>query len=75
MSSVVLRVKGRACMDMSFKSYGKKERLPVVQFIHEGRRSNADAHCLARGSVSRDLGRNVWFETPPEGVCNFCDVI
>jgi ribonuclease HI len=40
----------------------------VVQFVHEGRRSNGDMHCLVRGSVSRALGRHVWFTGPPEGL-------
>jgi hypothetical protein len=46
-----------------------------VQFVLEGRSSNGDAHGLARGSVSRDLGRHVWFQTPPEGVCMNYDII
>jgi hypothetical protein len=41
-----------------------------AQLVHEGRVSNGDAHRLARGSISRDLGRHVWFLAPPEGVCN-----
>jgi ribonuclease HI len=41
-----------------------------AQFVHEGRVSNGDAHRLARGSISRDIGRHVWFLAPPEGVCN-----
>jgi hypothetical protein len=41
----------------------------TVQFVHEGRLSNGDAHRLARGSISRDIGRHVWFQIPPEGVC------
>jgi hypothetical protein len=42
----------------------------TAQLVHEGRVSNGDAHRLARGSISRDLGRHVWFLAPPEGVCN-----
>jgi ribonuclease HI len=41
----------------------------TVQFVHEGRSSNGNAHWLARGSILRDIGRHVWFQTPPEGVC------
>lgn len=40
-----------------------------VQFGHEGRTTNVDAHNLARSSLSLDLGRHVWFVYPPEGVC------
>jgi ribonuclease HI len=32
-----------------------------VSFCHEGRRSNKDAHSLARSVVYNDLGRSVWF--------------
>ena len=40
-----------------------------VLFAHEGRRSNVDAHHLARSSLYLELGRHVWFFDPPEGVC------
>jgi hypothetical protein len=40
-----------------------------VHFFHEGRSSKVDAHCLARGSVHRDVGWHVSILTPPEGVC------
>jgi len=40
-----------------------------VQFIHEGRRSNVDAHNLARSSVYNAVGRFVWLLAPPPGVC------
>ena len=39
------------------------------EFVHEGRASNEDAHKLARSSVYCDLGRQVWFLSPPEGIC------
>ena len=39
-----------------------------VEFVHEGRSTNIDAHCLARSSVSAPVGRHVWFNSPPEGV-------
>jgi ribonuclease HI len=45
-----------------------------VQFVHEGRSSNGDAHRLAKGSVSRSLGRHVWFQSPPDGDCMNYDV-
>ena len=40
-----------------------------VQFAHEGRTTNVDAHNLARSSLFLDIGRHVWFSNPPEGVC------
>ena len=41
----------------------------IVEFIHEGRRSNVDAHNLARSCIYANLGRHVWFVSPPDGVC------
>ena len=40
------------------------------EFVHEGRASNGDAHLVARRSVYCELGRQVWFLSPPEGICN-----
>ena len=41
-----------------------------AEFVHEGRKSNVDAHLLARSSVNLSIGRHVWFLEPPDGVCN-----
>jgi len=41
----------------------------IVEFIHEGRRSNVDAHNLARSCIYANLGRHVWFVSPPDDVC------
>jgi hypothetical protein len=41
-----------------------------VEFVHERRSSNVDAHRLARSFVSLSLGRHVWFLSLPDGVCN-----
>ena len=41
----------------------------IVEFIHEGRRSNVDAHNLARSCMYANLGRHVWFVSLPDGVC------
>jgi hypothetical protein len=38
------------------------------------RRSNVDAHNLARSSIHASLGRHVWLLDPPEGVCKNFDV-
>lgn len=40
-----------------------------VNFVHEGRNSNGDAHTLARSSIYDDVGRYVWFFNPQDGVC------
>lgn len=49
---------------------GRASGFQVVEFVHERRASNVDAHNLARGSVYSELGRHVWLLTPPAGVCN-----
>ena len=38
-------------------------------FVHKGRVSNVDAHCLARSCVNCELERQVWLLSPPEGIC------
>jgi ribonuclease HI len=43
--------------------------MSVVQFRHENRASNTEAHRLARSVVSFSSGRRVWFVQPPEGLC------
>jgi hypothetical protein len=44
-----------------------------VDFAHQNRSSNVDAHNLARSLISFVLGRHVWLLTPPEGICNSYD--
>ena len=66
----------------SFKGDGKGVYGQIVQeikayadafesfdFVHEGRVSNVDDHCLARSCVNCELGRQVWLLSPPEGIC------
>ena len=43
----------------------------AVEFVHENRQANNDAHLLARSSIYSQMGRYVWFLAPPDGVCNF----
>jgi len=43
--------------------------MDIVEFVHEGRQSNFDAHVLAGSSVYDDLGTHVWFVSPPNDVC------
>jgi hypothetical protein len=53
----------------------RKTDFQVVQFVHEGRSSNIDAHWLARSSIYLEVGRHVWFQTPPKGVCNIQNIV
>jgi hypothetical protein len=41
------------------------------KIIHEGRKMNVDAHRLARRALGTDVGKHVWLQVPPDGVCNF----
>lgn len=41
-----------------------------MEFVHERREANYDAHNLARRSLFDPVGRHVWFLSPSEGVCN-----
>jgi hypothetical protein len=45
------------------------ESFTRVEFVHVGRHSNIDAHCLVRSSVNFSIGRHVWFVAPFDGVC------
>jgi hypothetical protein len=47
-----------------------REEFELFEFVHEGRRSNGDAHDLARGSLYSCEGGHVWLNDPPDGVCN-----
>ena len=46
-----------------------------VDFVHENRNSNVDAHALAGSLISFDTGRHVWFLEPPFGICNSVDQV
>ena len=46
-----------------------------VDFVHENRNSNVDAHTLARSLISFDTGRHVWFLEPLFGICNSVDQV
>jgi hypothetical protein len=48
----------------------RKSSFQHVEFVHESRSSNVDAHRLAKSSVYFALDRHVWFLSPPDGVCN-----
>ena len=49
----------------------RSPKFNFVDFVHEGRQSNIDAHNLARSSIYADYGRHVWFISPPDAVCTF----
>jgi len=67
----------RSIREGSMGSYGhivkeiraRLREFNFVEFVHEGRQSNFDAHVLARSSVYDELGRHVWFISLPNGVC------
>ncbi|KAM0834234.1 hypothetical protein ACQ4PT_063741 [Festuca glaucescens] len=46
-----------------------KRDFDELSFCHERRSSNKEPHNLAKSVVSDDLGRQVWFLSPPNGVC------
>jgi hypothetical protein len=68
----------RSLLGEGFGRYGpivqeinvRKRSFMRAEFVHEGRKSNVDAHLLARSSVNLSIGRHVWFMEPPDGVCN-----
>jgi ribonuclease HI len=41
-----------------------------MEFVHEKREANHDAHVLARSTLFSSIGRHVWFFDPLDGVCN-----
>jgi hypothetical protein len=40
-----------------------------ASFCHVGRRSNKEAHCIARSVVHEEDGRRILLLNPPEGFC------
>lgn len=42
----------------------------AMEFVHERRESNHDAHVLVRSSLFSSIGRYIWYFDPPIGVCN-----
>ena len=67
-------IKGLQASSMSLYSQilqevGETARLRGgVEFRHEGRRSNEEAHNLARSATSLPNGRHVWLGYRPEGL-------
>ena len=68
----------RSIQEESMGQYGQitkeiratSEQFAKVEFVHERRESNLDAHSLARSAIHDSLGRHVWLIDPPVGVCN-----
>ena len=52
----------------------RRSSFTKVEFVHESRSSNVDAHVLARSSVLLDVGRHVWYMGPPDGVCSSVEI-
>ena len=48
-------------MDIVQETRARSCDFNFVDFVHEGRQSNFDAHVLATSSVYDELGRHVWF--------------
>ena len=44
-----------------------------VDFVHENRNPNVDAHTLATILISSDTDRHVWLLDPPSGIYNSYD--
>ena len=71
---VIKNLKGGAAMGV----YGPvireirtgKEAFESVEFVHENRRFNGEAHSLARSSLYNSFGRHVWLLSPPDSICN-----
>jgi hypothetical protein len=50
------------------KSQGRS--FEKIEFVHEKREANHDAHNLARSPLYESLGRHMWLMSPSMGVCN-----
>jgi hypothetical protein len=42
-----------------------------VQFVHERRESNFEAHSVATSALFNSVGQHVWFFGLADGICNF----
>ena len=46
----------------------RREEFGACRFRFESRKSNFEAHALARFAISLEIGRHVWFGTPHDSV-------
>ncbi|KAE8784827.1 hypothetical protein D1007_41583 [Hordeum vulgare] len=60
--------RGAHCMILN-DIQGRMSSFRSCVFIHEYRKSNSEAHNLARMATTLDLGRHVWFDRPPDNIC------
>jgi hypothetical protein len=58
-----------ACAHIVCEINDARDSFQEITFCHEGRRSNGEAHSIARGAILHDFGRRLWLVTPPEGLC------
>jgi hypothetical protein len=42
----------------------RKAAFRSVEFVHEKRESNIEAHNIARGAIHANIGRHVWLLSP-----------
>jgi hypothetical protein len=61
-----LRIYGHVIREIN----ARKTTFRDVEFVHEHRDSNTDAHRITRSSIHAELGQHVWFLNPPDCVCN-----
>ena len=40
-----------------------------AEVVYESRKSNGEAHSLAKSSIYNSVGRHVWLLSSPNGVC------
>lgn len=63
----------------AFESYGHiileikaaAKTFQEVQFVHERRESNFEAHSVATSALFNSVGQHVWFFGLADGICNF----
>jgi hypothetical protein len=68
----------RSLLGEGFDSFGpivreinvRRRNFTRADFVFKGRKSNVNAHILARSSVNLSTSRHVWFLEPPDEVCN-----
>jgi ribonuclease HI len=68
----------RSLLGEGFDSFGpivreinvRRRNFTRADFVFKGRKSNVNAHILARSSVNLSTSRHVWFLEPPNEVCN-----